>query len=207
MARELSASDRYAKMIDEMAVKAFAEHEIEVKLEQGLYRHYRCAKPGTGIYHFHVVTFPGRILVCGDIGDMCWERVPDMFTWAPGALDSISYLEEKVWRTIKTEEFNKEVAEEHVLWDFQSHTEDLDLEDPKDAEEYQKHVEIRDELLNKADDNGPDFYTAYYESDWYGGDMISGDGYTANFLWARSALKWFFANYDYTKVIVPGAGG
>lgn len=72
-------------MIDETlkvrADKAFAEHTLEILRDVGLYRHLRCQKPGTWTYGFDVVTWPGYLCVCGDIGTWVFSRVSDMLPW------------------------------------------------------------------------------------------------------------------------------
>lgn len=56
-----------------------ADHQLEIRHDDGLYRHLRCAKPGTSIYSFNIVTWPGYLAVAGDAGDWLFARVPDMF--------------------------------------------------------------------------------------------------------------------------------
>lgn len=54
-------------------------HGLTVLHNDGLYRHLRMAEPGTGIWSWNVVTWPGRLWVGGDIGQgFVWSRVPDM---------------------------------------------------------------------------------------------------------------------------------
>lgn len=183
------------KQVHENAVKAFKDHVVEVKLEQGLYRHYRCGQPDTGIMHFHIVTFPGRLLVCGDIGDMVWERVPDMFAWAKNALHSTGYFEEKCWRTLKTKEYSADVAKESIRYEHEWRTDELS----EHEQELRKKVDAeRDRLISAADEGEHAFVQAYWDSEWYTGDFPSITDYTRSFLWAREALRWFFGNYKPT---------
>ncbi|MFK5283374.1 hypothetical protein ACI3PL_27750, partial [Lacticaseibacillus paracasei] len=48
-------------------------------LDNGVYRHLRFKAPDTGNQHFHLVTFPGRLVYCGDMGSYLFERTTDMF--------------------------------------------------------------------------------------------------------------------------------
>ncbi len=181
--------------VHEWAVKAFKDHVITVEHEHGLYRHYRCAQPGTVNLHFHIVTFPGRLIVCGDIGDMAWERCPDMLEWAKGSLHSTSYFAEKVWRCIETEEFSKEVAQAEVERQYQDAIGDMDGDDSPDAVTRLAALEQeRDELLVAADDDEHAFISDYYASDWYGGDFPNCKAFTREFLRCREAVRWFLAN-------------
>ena len=192
--------DREAE-IAENAAKAFANHVVTVELEQGLYRHYRCAKPGTGTYAFHIVTFPGRLIVSGDIGNMAWSRCPDMLEWAAGAIGSTGYFAEKTWGSIEVREWSEDACREVVEQEHKDHIDDQAVTNTEGrsvaevAKDTEKANEIRDRLLRRIDDGEHAFATAYYESDWYGGDFPNVSQYTAEFLWCREAVRWFLKSY------------
>ncbi|MFD4111599.1 hypothetical protein ACFWWU_36410 [Streptomyces sp. NPDC058650] len=58
------------------------EHELTILHEDGVYRHLRVAKPGTGMWHWDIITWPGYLTIVGDIGDgYTFKRELDMFTW------------------------------------------------------------------------------------------------------------------------------
>jgi hypothetical protein len=61
-----------------------AEHEMTVLHDDGLYRHVRFQKPGTGFYYYDLVTWPGRLVVCGDCEDYMFSRLSDMFEFFAG---------------------------------------------------------------------------------------------------------------------------
>lgn len=69
-----------------------AEHVMTVLHDDSLYRHLRFRKPGTGIFGFDVVTWPGHIAISGDMGDTTMARIDDMigFVAKPGS-DRISF--------------------------------------------------------------------------------------------------------------------
>jgi hypothetical protein len=56
-----------------------AEHQLKIMHDDDLYRHLRCTKPGTWIYGFDIITWPGHLAVSGDVGDFVFRRVTDMF--------------------------------------------------------------------------------------------------------------------------------
>ena len=58
-----------------------AEHQLEILRDDGLYRHLRCRKPGTGIDGFDLVTWPGFLCYCGDMGDYLFQRCDDMLAF------------------------------------------------------------------------------------------------------------------------------
>ncbi|MFF2274191.1 DUF6085 family protein [Agromyces sp. NPDC058136] len=58
------------------------DHELTILQDDGLYRHLRVAKPGTRMWHWDVITWPGYLTIVGDIGDgYTFTRELDMFTW------------------------------------------------------------------------------------------------------------------------------
>ena len=60
-------------------LKDVSEHEMEVLRDDGVYRHIRFKKPGTGCMHFDLVTWPGYLVYSGDMGCYVFSRLNDMF--------------------------------------------------------------------------------------------------------------------------------
>jgi len=61
------------------------DHGMTVLHDDGIYRHLRFQKPGTGMYHFDLVTWPGYLTVSGDMGCYTFSRVHDMFDFFAGS--------------------------------------------------------------------------------------------------------------------------
>lgn len=61
--------------------KRTAEHQLVILRDDGLYRHLRFRKPGTGIDGFDFVTWPGFLAYCGDMGDYLFQRADDMLAF------------------------------------------------------------------------------------------------------------------------------
>jgi hypothetical protein len=55
------------------------DHVMTVLHDDGLYRHLRFRKPGTGFYGFDLITWPGSLVVHGDTGSYTFSRITDMF--------------------------------------------------------------------------------------------------------------------------------
>lgn len=55
------------------------DHVLEVIRDDGVYRHIRLRKPHTSCYHFDLITWPGYLCYCGDMGTYVFERATDMF--------------------------------------------------------------------------------------------------------------------------------
>lgn len=83
--------------IAEMAKDAFAHHQIESRSRDDDYaKVWVCKKPGTGMYRFSVVVWPGYIAVHGDVGNITFYREADMIDWFRSAQDSPGYVIGKV---------------------------------------------------------------------------------------------------------------
>lgn len=55
-----------------------ADHVMTVIRDDGLYRHIRFARPGTRMYQYDLVTWPGYLAIVGDAGDFVFSRIRDM---------------------------------------------------------------------------------------------------------------------------------
>ncbi len=107
MGREKGANP-YARQWEQFTAN-ISEHELTVLHDDGLYRHLRMARPGTGIWGWSVVTWPGHLATSGDIGEgFIFTREPDMlgffakgggYTYSDGAPQiDIRYWAEKLTR-------------------------------------------------------------------------------------------------------------
>lgn len=192
------------KAHDKRAETTFAEHKIEQRLNQGLFRSWRCKRPNSWNYGFDVTTIPGSLIVTGDIGLMVFEREADMIPWLQTGVrnNELDYMAGKVPRDIKVREYCSEVAREEIVEIgrrikpdsvpriFTSSTGRMDY---KQVKERFKTMLGRDSDLDIHDEHS--VKSTLYESGFVdGGDFPSLDDYTSGYLWIFSALKWFVAN-------------
>jgi hypothetical protein len=56
-----------------------ANHELTILHDDGLYRHLRFQRPGTSFYWFDLITWPGCLVISGDMGAYHFSRIEDMF--------------------------------------------------------------------------------------------------------------------------------
>jgi hypothetical protein len=108
-----------------------ADHVMEVALDQGLYRHLRFRKPGTGFCWFEIITTPGQLTIRGDMGTYVFARNEDMFAFFENDGGGInpSYWAEKVQAQdihSPVREYSKDLFVEHVLEDFWNSRENLE---------------------------------------------------------------------------------
>jgi hypothetical protein len=80
----MSFTDDLDKRVGDYFRATVAEHQMTVLHEQDLYRHIRFAKPGTGLCHFDLVTWPGYLTISGDLEAYTFRRLTDMFEFFAG---------------------------------------------------------------------------------------------------------------------------
>lgn len=194
-----------AELTKEQFLKCVEKHEMEVLLDRGVYRHLRFQAPGTGNQHFHLVTFPGRLVYCGDMGSYLFERIEDMFKFFRRTDRGInlSYWAEKVdaqdrsgikeFSIARVKEIISDIAKEQVNdWDERKKS--------KVAEEIES-------LLSKIDNDASEladvirvvtnFDSEAIEGEWFS-DLWDYDiqEYTYRFQWACYAIAWGIEQYD-----------
>ena len=197
--------------------KEIADHVMTIHQDSGLYRHIRFAKPGTGIYHFCLTTFPGHLCISGDMGAFVFSRVEDMFSFfrSPGMSQGInpSYWGEKL-KSISTnggyEKFDVDEFKENVEEWFASFREDLDNEELADK----IWADIKARVVDPATTDGDGWEAMqsaiYYEYD----DMVadiqvrnifqdfwehSCTRYNHNYIWCLWAIVHGIKMYDEAK--------
>lgn len=72
-------------------------HEVEILLDQGLYRHVRFSQPEhRWLYWYDLITWPGHLTIRGDMGTFVFARVEDMFGFFAGDHINADYWAEKL---------------------------------------------------------------------------------------------------------------
>lgn len=190
-------------------VKDIRDHEVTIRLDQGLYRHIRLMKPGTSCMYFDLVTWPNRLVYTGDMGDFMFSRIDDMFAFFRGARPNYSYWAEKVLASDGREggiyEFSMQKFQDSV-WDYV--TEYFDGGDP--PEEMQSQIEW--EIFRVAEEYGhslpgyiamsefsyrfPDGTVFHFDMHDLGGNA---EVYTYRYMWACNAIPWAIKQYDELK--------
>lgn len=184
--KKLNVRDSIVARHAEMAATAFSKHVLTERLNQGMFRSWRCAQPDRWAHGFDITTTPGNLFITGDIGDLIVSRTEDMIAWARGSIHSIGYFAEKVPHDIPTKVWSSDRAKEWIKEEIRSLKEER--RDPRDEARITKlYQELREELHDEADEHT--FSKALYESrlvdDWP--DLRV---WNSNFLWCREAVKW-----------------
>lgn len=129
--RNTRASNKRApvRTPEQSFLDSVGEHRMTVLRDDGLYRHVRFAAPGTSMYRFDLVTWPGHLVITGDLQDYHFTRLDDMFQFfrdnpdRPGLRINPDYWSEKLvggrGRQVAEQysfEAFKESLVDHFLW-------------------------------------------------------------------------------------------
>lgn len=183
--------------VKERIVNDLAGHTITVMHEAGLYRHYRCQRPGTWCMGFDIVTWPGSLCYTGDMGDYLFQRADDMIAFMSSAIRDHSYVAQKCvagkvkeWREERFEEVLRERLKQSRADGSEGRHRVMRRGVWVEASVTEKIKEIRREYDNYCSQH--DAMKAMYESGlWDSCELPSCEVYTFHFLWCLHAIKWF----------------
>lgn len=192
-------------------LKDVANHEMIVIRDEGVNRHIRFKKPGTGIMSFDLITWPGYLCYTGDMGTYVFQRLEDMFEFfrtdrRPDPEKNLfinpSYWGEKLqaidrtggYREWSRERFEAQVREDLDEWidehnNLKSHADEIREEfelDLQGAIEFGKDSAYR--FVREFDIAGALPFQGYWEVDT--------DEYTFRYLWCCYAIAWGVKKYD-----------
>ncbi len=97
----MTSFDRYQQLLAESLQRFTSDttdHVMTVLHDDGLYRHVRFAEPGTSLYSFNLITWPGYLTICGDmpVTALTFRRTDDMFEFFRAADINPGYWAEKL---------------------------------------------------------------------------------------------------------------
>lgn len=188
-----------------------ANHEMEILLDDGLHRHLLFKKPDTTDQHFRIVTWPGYLTICGDMGTFTFYRNANMFHFFLGSGGGISpsYWEEKLQAGAGSEgaraiaqEWDSDAFKENIkdCWEEWLRAETLPDSDKTDeVKEY-----LRDHLLSCSDEfeavaavrefdceEAPNMLDDLWE--------VSDSRHRYHYLWCCYAIVWGIQQYNAFK--------
>lgn len=176
-----------------------SDHVLTVLRDDGVYRHLHFGRPGTTVYSFSIVTWPGHLAFTGDMGDYVFRRVDDMMELFRRRPPNPGYWAEKCV-----------AASREGITEFDSAKARLRIEmlvdgwcdeHPEDSEYLDTRNEVDVQVLSRLND-GEDALRAALRAFDAPEDMF-GDAWewdfnthTYHFVWACHALPWAVAQYD-----------
>ena len=191
---------------EQLFLKDAASHKMTVLRDDGVHRHVQFKRDGTRCYQFDLITWPGYLCYCGDMGTYVFKRTEDMFEFfrtdrhqthtKDGQTLYINpgYWGEKLEAVDKCDgyrEFSLEKFRENIR----------DYLGSRDADKKELMVEIEEQLLNPHFENGYEAYQATYDFDHDGFQFTdfweySSEVYSFRFMWCCYALAWGIQQYD-----------
>lgn len=191
-----------------------ARHELTILRDDGLYRHLRCQRPGSFVYQFDIVTWPGYLAYVGDMGDYVFRRLDDMFEFFGSDGINPDYWSEKVEaacddgvREFSIEKYREcvEVWRDEVAEDMADDFYDDDDEYAAARAEFVEAVD--DELLDWSD--GITEEQAHSRLNEFNNEGIEcSDSWEWDFrqfswryIWACYAITWAIGEYRKTKEV------
>jgi hypothetical protein len=180
-----------------------SRHEVTILRDDGLYRHVRFSRPNSGIMRFDLVTWPGYLCYCGDVGEFVFSRIDDMFAFfrRPDGGINEGYWAEKCYAQDRdgVKRYSPEKARQQIV----------DYLEAVDADDVVKQA-VEDELLFAMDDMGEEGFRSEVDSfscenadggefrfhDFYEYDLTE---YSFRFIWCCYAMSWGIRQYDLMK--------
>lgn len=195
-----------------------ANHSLQVKVDNGLYKHLTFSNNGSAVGRFDLVTWPGYLTICGDYGTFIFSRIPDMFDFfrtdhrdEKDLRRSINpgYWAEKCQARDRCgiEEFNDDYFEAAVLKYLKEYLKEIRPE-TNQQERNELWAAVHREVLGEAGDStGTSQTRAAYgfshavnkrvgKFDFQNFLERSFTTYTFHYLWCCYAIAWGIWQYD-----------
>ena len=200
----ITFASRYYPKIAQRFLADAAEHEMTVMHDDGIYRHLRFKAPGTGIYRFDIVTWPGYLSITGDVAAFTFTRLEDMFEFFAAGIDiNPGYWAEKLVavdaraykpgaRVYSPSMFRRHVADlvrEHITDEDLTRDAARDLWQAVSTElfDVSEYEETARPALNAFEHAGFTF------SDTWEWDLRD---WTWSYLWSCCAIRWGITQYQ-----------
>lgn len=208
----------------ERFLKDVADHVLHVDRDDGVYRHLRFRRPGTYCFGFDIITYPGHLVMSGDMGSWVFTRLNDMFDFFrekargkdPDALHiNRSYWAEKLVAINRggVKEFSYDTFEQKVRdvvaeWQKeQGEQAESDIEggqsNPKPYVVPDDLQDLIDDLLSAGQDGEHAAHLALQDFDdpekrIHFTDTWEWDltEYTFHYVWGCYAIAWAIKQYD-----------
>lgn len=209
---------------EESFLRDVATHQMTVLRDDGVYRHIRFSRPGSGTYRFDLVTWPGYLAYTGDMGCYVFSRLDDMFQFfrtdrkhlhmkdGQTLAINLGYWSEKLQATdssgrhggsaveFSEDKFRDVINEYRKGWIGECRERGVSKEERRELWE-----SVDSEVLDRIGDHGESVTTCAYEfSHKCGKQTFSFDDlfehdftrFTYHFIWCCYALAWGIQKYD-----------
>lgn len=169
-------------------------HKMKILLDNGVYRHLCFRAPETVNRYFEIVTYPGYLVISGDMGTYVFRRLTDMFEFFRHDEVNLDYWSEKIDaedKHSKVREFSPEKAEEIIRDHINEYFKDGEdeVEKKRVLEEFEDlNFEDENDLYRGLNDIASDVFQDHWE--W------SFKEYNFHFVWCCQAIVWAIKQWD-----------
>ena len=179
------------------------DHAMEVLLDvpDTAHRHLRFRRPGTGVYGFDVVTWPGHLSISGDMGTYVFSRLRDMFEFFRGHVSLMYWAEKCVAESVTSplRQYSPDLFRDAVLSAVADYAADRAMTDDVRA---RLDEDVQDEVLC-AEHDGPHAAVAAAERFEFEDRRVFADFHECNllelsysFVWCCHAIAYAVQRYD-----------
>jgi hypothetical protein len=182
-----------------------ANHQLEIRHDDGLYRHLRMRSTDHSMYWYDVITWPGSLCVRGDIGDdYVFTRLPDMlqfFRSRSGTINADYWAEKLPGGRRSVEEYSPDLMRRRIR--------DRVAEDIRGgaAPTGVGRAVTRDLLADPDLEDEESAFAAVaawgYQGYWIDAEEWHPRDYSWSYLWACHAIVAAIAAYDQRAAGVP----
>lgn len=170
------------------------KHEMNVRHDDGLYRHLVFKQPGSSFYWYELITWPGHLTIQGDMGCYVFARVDDMFEFFEGPYINAGYWGEKLQAHSGYRQYSEHITRKLVVEDFDDRKDGFDdahaiwsaIEDEILAEDVVPFEDLVRDALTNFRYSGFEFFDVW---EW---DLRD---YTVQFLWCCHAIQQGIKQY------------
>jgi hypothetical protein len=183
-------------------------HQLTVLHEDGLYRHLRFQKPGTGFYWFDLITWPGCLAINGDMEGYTFSRVEDMFTffrassgWNSKTINP-QYWAEKLRAASRVKQYSEEKLRQLVSETVSYHAADYPglrtavkrrVLGSEDLYYEESARQVLDEFVHGKPPERGERDQRFRFADTWEWDLTT---YSHQYLWCCHAIQWGVGQYD-----------
>lgn len=193
-------TDHYAHICsEERFTNDIKTHEMEIIRDDGVNRHLRFKRPDTTSMYFDIITWPGYLCYCGDMGTYVFSRINDMMAFFDGERINPCYWGEKLTSESRFGKGYQKFSEELMRRQVIKHVEEY-IEMDEELEEIKRNLD--DDVFTWLPDNPHMAMSQLYDFEYGDFDfrdwLIDGGGFeefTFHYIWCCRALHWACARY------------
>lgn len=194
-----------------------ANHSMEVLQDDGVTKRLKFSRNGSSSYHFQLVTWPGYLCICGDMGDYLFYRTRDMFEFFGGGTGEPTinpgYWGEKLQAEPHYSKYGEhwsiDAFKKSVNEYLENNLDKPELDEDSDDDEkeaFDNYNEIQSEVKEQLESIEDEYEAVTFIRDFECNDFVFSDfweyncqEHTFHYLWCLHAIVWGIQQYDKAK--------